>query len=266
MKVMFLVSSCQPGQECEHDLEQEHHQHADILQTSLLDGHRRLGYKILTGYVWAHQHCPHVEHVLKTDDNVVMDLNLMMELTTEKRPDDRVIVCGSGPPHRNMKTKRSSRPGMLGNWTADIEQLPQARVPDFCAGFLYLTTPATAVRLAQAGLAVFGEFQAEVSLIEDSLITGVLRQSLGQVQLGMLAGSSSWLHLLSHCPWLAVAKLTFFDPVVTRKTSDRSGVQYVGSVTESKVWRFFLCLHLEVVLLSLENILDVDVLWDLCRR
>ena len=121
-------------------------------------------------------------------------------------------------------------------------------------------------RLAQAGLAVFGEFQSEISLIEDSLITGVLRQSLGDVELDMLGSKPLWLHLLSHCPWLTVAKLTFFDPVVVSKTSDRSGVQYVGSVTQPQVWRFFLCLHLEVFLLSLENILDAGVLWDLCKR
>ena len=266
LKVMFLVSSCQPGQDCPHQLEEEHRHHGDILQTSLLDGHRRLGYKILAGYVWAHQHCPGVGHVLKTDDNVVMDLPVMVELSLERAPEDSVIVCGSGPPHRNMKTKRSSRPGMLGNWSADPAQLPQSRVPDFCAGFLYLVTPRTAVRLAQAGLAVFGEFQQEISLIEDSLITGVLRQSLGELELGMLTGGPAWLPLLSHCPWLTIAKLTFFDPVVTSKTSDRSGVQYVGSVTDIKVWRFFLCLHLEVFLLALENFMDAGVLWDLCKR
>ena len=84
LKVIFLVSSCQPDQECGHDLEEEHHHHADILQTSLLDGHRRLGYKILAGYVWAHQHCPGVDHVAKTDDNVVLDLPLLVELSSEK--------------------------------------------------------------------------------------------------------------------------------------------------------------------------------------
>ena len=82
----------------------------------------------------------------------------------------------------------------------------------------------------------------------------------------MLTGGHAWLPLLSHCPWLTIAKLTFFDPVVTSKTSDRSGVQYVGSVTDIKVWRFFLCLHLEVFLLALENFMDAGVLWDLCKR
>ena len=109
---MFLVSTCQPDQKCDHDLEEEHHHHGDILQTSLLDGHRRLGYKILAGYVWTHLHCPGVDHVLKTDDNVLMDLSLVVEVSREKPPEDSVIVCGSGPPHRNMKTQRSSRPGL----------------------------------------------------------------------------------------------------------------------------------------------------------
>ena len=270
VKMMFLVSSCQPGQVCRHDLEKEHDQHGDILQTSLLDGHRRLGYKILSGYVWAHLHCPAVGWVSKTDDNVEMDLSLLVELGIEKAPDDSVIVCGSGPPHRNMKTKRSAKPGMLGNWTADIEQLPEDKVPDFCAGFLYLITPRTGARLAREGVEVFGHFEKEITLIEDSLITGVLRERLGGVELDMLVetwtNKHCWLNILSHCPWLTVAKLTFFDDLVRNKTSDRSGVQYVGSITSPKVWRFFLCLHLEVVLLAVENIVDVGVLWDICKR
>ena len=268
VKVVFMVSTCQPGQVCRHDVAGEQREHGDILQTSLLDGHRRLGYKVLAGYVWAHQHCPGVGHVLKTDDNVVMDLARLVELGQQKESDPTKIVCGSGPPHRNMKTKRSDRPRMLGNWTADIELLPQDRVPDFCAGFLYLVTPTTGVRLAQAGLEVFGHFEKEITLIEDMLITGVLRQSLGDVHLDMLAETNKhcWLHFLSHCPWLTVAKLTFFDDLVINKTSDRSGVQYVGSVTSPKVWRFFLCLHLEVALLAMEDIFDVGFLWDICKR
>ena len=65
-----------PGTESlQRRLEEEQEQHADLLQADLADGHRRLGYKILTGYVWSYLHCPHVKLVAKTDDNVILDLD-----------------------------------------------------------------------------------------------------------------------------------------------------------------------------------------------
>ena len=87
--------------------------------------------------------------------------------------------------------------------------------------------------------------------------------------LGSLALGPLWTSLLSHCPWLTVAQTTFLDPLVVRKTSDRSGVQYVGSLTEPGVWRFFLCLHVETALGAVEGLLGAtlpDFVWDVCQR
>ena len=158
---------------------------------------------------------------------------------------------------------------MLGNWSVPRSQLAADTVPDFCAGFLYAVTPQLGARLVRAAAAVFGELEEEVVLIEDSLITGLLRQRLGDVGLGSLALGPVWTSLLSHCPWLTVARTTFLDPLVVRKTSDRSGVQYVGSLTEPGVWRFFLCLHVETALGAVEGLLGAtlpDFVWDVCQR
>ena len=102
VRAVFLVSSCDT---CSHDLTREHADHGDIVHTSLADGHRRLGYKILSGYIWTYENCDQVEHVVKTDDNVVMDMSQLMSLSQNKLPEN-TIVCGSGTPHRNMKTLR----------------------------------------------------------------------------------------------------------------------------------------------------------------
>ena len=183
---------------------------------------------------------------------------------------ENTILCGSGPPHRNMKTLRSDRPHMLGNWSITKDQLESDIVPDFCAGFLYITTPRVGAALVQVGLSLFSK--TEVTLIEDSLITGVLRKRLPSLALEMLDTSLQtriWQNYLSYCPWLTVAKLTFFDEIVINKTSSRSGVQYVGSITSPRVWRFFICLHLEVGLGALENWLPgivPDFVWDFCTR
>ena len=57
--------------------------------------------------------------------------------------------------------------------------------------------------------------------------------------------------------------------VVALQTSSRSGVQYVGSVGDWPVWRFWLCLHLETGLATLDRLLAGSIpacLWDICAR
>ena len=103
IRIVFLVSKCVNN--CEHDLKIEFNQYQDIVHTSLLDGHRRLGYKILSGYIWTYLHCPDVGHVVKTDDNVVISMEDLLLLTSTNMPNDS-ITCGSGTPHRNMKVLR----------------------------------------------------------------------------------------------------------------------------------------------------------------
>ena len=73
---------------------------------------------------------------------------------------------------------------MLGNWSIPKDQLESDIVPDFCAGFLYITTPRVGAALVQVGLSLFSK--TEVTLIEDSLITGVLRERLPWISLEML--------------------------------------------------------------------------------
>ena len=46
-----------------------------------------------------------VSHVVKTDDNVVMDMTSLFLMTKTNLPEDS-ITCGSGTPHRNMKVLR----------------------------------------------------------------------------------------------------------------------------------------------------------------
>ena len=105
LRLVFLVSSCPRGARCEAELDKEHSLHGDILHTSLEDGHRRLGYKILSGYIWTHLSCGGASHVVKTDDNVLMDLPALLRLASHPLPDNS-LTCGAGTPHRNHKTLR----------------------------------------------------------------------------------------------------------------------------------------------------------------
>ena len=269
VRLVFLVSRG-VTEEDEKMLSEEHSLHGDIVQSSLPDGHRKLGYKILTGYVWTVRNCHHARAVAKTDDNVYLDMPLLLHLLEQRKMAENTIACGSGTPHRNMKTLRSSGPHMTGNWSTTKEELEADIMPDFCCGFLYLTTPRVGAALVQAALTLYGD--TEVVQIEDSLITGVLRQRLPGVSVDALETgimSKLWLNIFSYCPWMTITKLTFFNNLVISKTSSRSNVQYVGPVTSPHVWRYYICLHLEVGMDQIEQTVPGIVpafIWNICKR
>ena len=162
-----------------------------------------LGYKILCGHVWAYDHCPQVRHVAKSDDNVEVDMDtLVTRLTRDPESDTwhNLITCPTLC--YGMKVIRSSSAGMTGNWSHSREDFDRDWMPAFCVGFLSLSTPEVGAKLAQAGLAVFGKRPEAVTQIEDSLITGVLRERLPELRLEVLEVSCDWSDSdLMRCDW-----------------------------------------------------------------
>ena len=73
--------------------------------------------------------CKSVLLVGKTDDNVVLDMDLLMKMVTNGSFDVRSIFCGSGTPHRNMKPLRSDKTHMTGKLLVitrcNVQQLVQ---------------------------------------------------------------------------------------------------------------------------------------------
>ena len=268
VKLVFIIAMAktEPDQSL---LVAEHGEHGDIVQSSVLDGHRRLGYKLLMGYVWAYTQCRHVEYVAKTDDNVELDLDTVtagLEARTGSK--ENFITC----PTLNwgMKVLRSATPHMTGNWSVSRAVFDRDVMPDFCIGFLYVTTPQVGAALVQAGLALFN--QTEVVQIEDSLITGVLRERLPHITIEMLETPgipSLWQRFFTLCPWMNTFKQTFFNAMIKSKRSSRSNVHYVGPVTTPGVWRFFICLHVEGLFELVDHSLPGVVpswMWDVCVR
>lgn len=65
----------------ENDLERESVAQGDILQAAFQDSYRNLTLKTLSGLSWADRHCPMARYVLKTDDDVFVNVpELVSEL------------------------------------------------------------------------------------------------------------------------------------------------------------------------------------------
>jgi len=270
IKLVFLIAEARTVAQ-QADLVAEEEKYRDIVQSSVPDGHRLLAYKILMGYVWTYNYCRDVPYVGKTDDNVELNIpELISVLSSRKDKNKQFIACSV--PSRNIATGRLARPHMRGNWSLTKDQLEADVLPDFCTGFLYVTVPMVGAALVQAGLEMYRDHE-DIVITEDYLIAGVLRERLDNVEVESLRQDglmdSAWQNYLSHCPWLVTARQTFFDDLVNSKSSSRHNVQYVGSLTNLRVWRFFICLHIESLLESVEvrfpGIVP-DLFWDVCAR
>lgn len=269
VKVVFLVAQTEEELQ-QTSLEAEQVQHGDIVQVGVTDGHRLLGYKILAGHVWAFQHCQTVRHVAKSDDNVELDMEgLVSSLQARKEEDwEDVITCPTVS--YNMKVIRSSSGGMTGAWSESREDWERDSLPTFCVGFLSVSTPRLGAQLAQVGLELYRDRQTDVVQIEDSLITGVLRERLPHVTIEVLSkGHPAWNRVTSWCPVTHMFKQTFFNDLIISKVSSRSNIHYVGSVNNLQLWKFYLCTLLEGGLRLLESqapSLLPHYLWTVCAR
>jgi hypothetical protein len=110
------------------------------------ESYRRLSYKTLSGFLWTSVSCPQARHVAKMDDDVSVDLGMLLA-QLEDRPGD-FISCPSVM--RNVRPTRQNRTGStLAKWNMPHADMPRRVYPDFCPGWLYVTTPRVALALAE---------------------------------------------------------------------------------------------------------------------
>ena len=171
---------------------------------------------------------------------------------------------------------------MTGNWSWSEAEFSRSYMPEVCNGWLSSTTPRVGAELAQVGLTMFGETGAGNG---DQLVTGILRERLPHVRIDILesreqcdnneckfyisSAGSKWERFFTYCPWLNGFKATFFNSLIISKASSRKGVEYVGSIFNPAVWKYFICLHVEHLLEDLERMFPSMLpshVWDVCMR
>ena len=268
MKTAFMIANARTDQS-QRQLEQEHEVHGDILQPDVPDGHRLLAYKNLGGLIWSYQHCSRAKHVGKSDDNVEVDLDALTDyLDDDTRDWEDVISCPTLC--YGMTVIRAGAAHMSGDWSHSEEEFSREMMPHFCVGFLSLTTPAVAARLGQVGVEVYGDQEQDITLIEDSLITGILRERLPELRLQAIYVTGEWWKkMLTWCPFTNLFKSTFFNELIVSKISSRNNVHYIGSVSNPHVWRFYLCFQFEGLLMKLQHFAPDFIphyVWDICKR
>uniref|UniRef100_A0AAV2KWK8 Hexosyltransferase n=1 Tax=Knipowitschia caucasica TaxID=637954 RepID=A0AAV2KWK8_KNICA len=130
-------------------LEEESRTHRDIIQQDYQDTYYNLTIKTLMGMNWVATHCPHVNYVMKTDSDMFVNTEyLIQKLLKPELPPRQKYFTGylmrGYAPNRNKDSK----------WYMPPELYPSERYPIFCSGTGYVFSGDLAELIYQASLSI----------------------------------------------------------------------------------------------------------------
>ncbi|XP_060567640.1 beta-1,3-galactosyltransferase 1-like [Ruditapes philippinarum] len=113
---------------------QENNVYHDIIKEDFIDTYMNLTYKTIMGFKWVVTFCPTAKYILKTDDDMYINVpNFVHYVNTSGAELENHVVgsCETIPsPIRNKNSK----------WYASIESYKERRYPGYCSGTGYLTS------------------------------------------------------------------------------------------------------------------------------
>ena len=136
---------------------------ADIVQGDFIDSYHNLTYKNVMGLLWVTEYCSGVGLIVKTDDDMWLDLHAIATTSIALPRDGEMLACTV---LTNMPVERS------GKWAVSEDEIGYSSYPPACSGWLYLLSNVTAATLLQAATG------AKYFWIDDVWVTGILRQSI----------------------------------------------------------------------------------------
>ncbi|XP_030557026.1 uncharacterized protein LOC115760008 isoform X1 [Drosophila novamexicana] len=149
-------------------LSQENFIYGDLIRGNFIDSYNNLTLKTISSLEWVDQHCQHAKYILKTDDDMFINVPRLLTFLTqlEKRKQKRAIfgrLAKKWKPIRNKKSK----------YYVSTDQFPAAVFPSFTTGPAYVMTGEVVHDLYVRSL------KTVYLKLEDVFTTGIVAQSLG---------------------------------------------------------------------------------------
>ncbi|XP_033116262.1 beta-1,3-galactosyltransferase 1-like, partial [Anneissia japonica] len=112
-------------------VKEEYAEHGDIIMEDFNDTYLNLTLKTIMGFKWMNFYCPTAKYVMKTDDDMFINLNYTVQHLATKPSTLKRFVMGHvivGSPIRNAKSK----------WYMPYELYPYSDYPPFASGTCYV--------------------------------------------------------------------------------------------------------------------------------
>ena len=115
-------------------------QYRDIIQANFMDTYKNLTLKVQLGLHWATKHCQSFDYIVKTDDDVYINLDALVTYLAQQKPKQPMYggkcLMNAGP-NRNKKSK----------WYMSHVDFPQTKYDPFCVGPMYFMSMNVAQRV-----------------------------------------------------------------------------------------------------------------------
>ena len=113
-------------------IDEEYKKYGDIVQGDFIEDYRNLTYKGILGLQFIYFYCSHVPYTIKTDDDVFSSIFKIMQLTEERGPLNRFLMCFRW---NNMQVNRPEHSIYFKTWYLPHDVLPGKIIFDpYCAG------------------------------------------------------------------------------------------------------------------------------------
>ena len=114
-------------------VKQEHVNFGDIIQLCFYETYLNLALKTLLGFKWATDFCSNTHFIIKTNDNVYVNINRLLRKTLINNRSLKTSVAGICEMGSPRDTNRASK------WYVAPRHYPNRRYHGICYGFVYIT-------------------------------------------------------------------------------------------------------------------------------
>ena len=177
---VFFVIGLTNDNRVQNMLESESNKYQDIIQLGFVDHYYNLTLKAISILEWIHNFCNNSKTILKTDDDVVVNVNKLMESSEDLEDDFIGYLLKTEVPFRNENSV----------WFVPQNIYPDSNYPIYMRGSAYMMRTRNMGQL----LAAVHNYSGLMYDIDDMFITGIIASKVGFGR-----SNSQVFHLNSSC-------------------------------------------------------------------
>lgn len=189
----FMVGRTLNG-DTQANLDRENDLYGDIIQANFIDHYSNLTLKTISMFEWVKTYCSESHFVLKTDDDMFINMPLLISFVDSKSTEQRVLygrMAKGWKPVRNKKSK----------YYIDASTYSRTRYPDFLTGPAYLFTSDVVEDIYHKTL------DTTFFPLEDVLVTGIVGESLKLRRVGDSRFRNEKIKLTDTCSLLKTVSI-----------------------------------------------------------
>ncbi|XP_044158351.1 beta-1,3-galactosyltransferase 2-like, partial [Bufo gargarizans] len=146
IKYLFLLAK--DSKQEPNTIAEESEKYHDIIQKDFQDTYKNLTIKTLMGIEWVSNYCPKAKYVMKTDSDMYVNTELLLDLLGLDQPQKQNYFTGfvmeNSKPHRSIHSK----------WHMPHSLYPDEFYPTFCSGTGYVFSGDVAPKILRSSFKV----------------------------------------------------------------------------------------------------------------